>query len=260
MAAPNANVSLTHTEVGHLLTNTCIFGNCFKRVTKENGDDAYTINFSTEDKDQHTLRRLLNDQEHVTRLTVKGKNEHNMKPEDVQLLTKKVDEVYDAIAQLDVIKKTENNKDEAILILTEGEPFHKDAPYTHLIAKLLAADKYNVYILMCKDPSSDGMVSVNFYNSWDNILKPLRQVDVENTPLHYFGVTKTQSKSAYTYGMSDVVVNLGSSMYQFKPDGVTKTQGYLELEQLRSTPFTWKIVGGDGLGIDEGSYTIFERV
>ena len=257
---PAPNVSLSRTEVAHLLTDTCIFAQCFKKVTKENGDDAYTINFPTETDDQNTLKRLLNDDEHVTVLTIKGKNEHNMKPDDIPLLTKKVDEVYDAIVQLDAIKKRENNKNEAILILTEGENFHEHAPYTHLIAKLLASDKYNVYLLMCKDPPSDGMVSVNFYNSWDTILKPLRQIDDKSTPLHYFGLTKMQSKSAYTYGMANLVVNLGSSMYQFKPDGVTKTQGYLELEQLRSTPFIWKIVCSDGSGIDEGSYTIFEHV
>ncbi len=74
---------------------------------------------------------------------------------------------------------------------------------------------------------------------------------MDESPHHFFGVT--EGKAAFTYGMADVVVNLGSDLYKFKPDGTTKTQGYLELEDLRASPSQWDVL------VEENAYTVFER-
>lgn len=256
-----SNVSLSRGEVMHLLAGTGVFAQCFTSVTKDDGTlAAYAVANLTIDHDgKELLTKLLCD-ESVPKFSIKGKNENNMKPEHVGRLKDKVHGIHHEVNELDVVKKSDT-----MVVLTEGENFHENAPYTLLIEKLLHTEGKEVYVLMCKDPPNNNMVSVNFYNSWSDRLKQLDDArvaeDGASVPRYYFGYTKPQSKVAYTYGMSDVIVNLGSSLYEFKPDGNTMTQGYLELNLLREAGEVWKQVGGDQTEEDkEGTYSIFQRI
>lgn len=235
-----STVTTTKGRARLLLSHSSEFSTSFFKTTKANGDPAYSI--VTEDANNSpTVLRLLND-EGIATITIKGKNENNICPGDVPLLTSKVDEIFTAVTAL-----TSVTTRKSILILTEGENFHPNAPYTLLIRKFLESPDHTVYALMCKDPPSGGLVSVTFHDSWD--LNSLRTMD--ESPHHFFGVT--EGKAAFTYGMSDVVVNLGSDLYKFKPDGTTKTQGYLELEALRASSSQWDVL------VEEDAYTVFER-
>lgn len=260
------SISLSRNEVARLLFATGVFAQSFKKVTKD--DDPNLVTHYEVDNDVVKGRNESNEEimellenEAVPVCSVKGKNENNIRDEDVALFTKEVPEIVENITRLEIFKKSKT-----IVVITEGENFHEKAPYTLVIKKLLSAANWSdkkVYLLMCKDETSK--VSVNFYNSWvDRLAIKAKEAGVGESRF-WFGLVKPKpdpdaaekkfaGKATYTYGMSDVVANLGSARYQFKPDGETQTQGYLELDMLRKASDVWSATPPE-----DGTYTIFEK-
>lgn len=250
------NVTMTRDEAFNLLVKTAAFSGAFQEVTKDDGKTAFKISEGEGHEFPQLIKRLREDRENVTVITIKGKNEHNLSPEDCETLVSKVDTVYTKLTALDSIKQCTRGSNKILVVLTEGENFHEKAPYTHIIKRFIESPEYTVYAMMCKDPPADGMVSANFHASWAKLLEASAEAyTTEAIPVHHFGLTLPNSKSPFTYGVSDVVVNLGSSMYKFKPDGVTMTQGYTELAQLLKSPSNWKPYASD-----DTHFHIFERV
>ena len=259
------SISLNRDEVAHLLTAVGVFAQSFKKVTKDGVVIHYEVNNDVvkgRNESNEEIMKLLED-EAVPVCSVKGKNENNIRDEDVAPFTEKVPEMVEKITQLDKFKKSKR-----ILVVTEGENFNDKAPYTLAIEMLLSAANWagkKVYLLMCKDETLK--VSVNFYDSWvDRLAIKAKEAGVGESRF-WFGLVKPKpdpdaaeknfaGKATYTYGMSDVVANLGSEKYQFKPDGETPTQGYLELGMLRNASDVWSAIPPEA---PDGTYTIFEK-